>query len=141
MSNKIELTESVYTPLEPGKYVFTIEEIEFKSQFNRVETRLATETGRKLFQNFYFVTNDGRTNNAALDQFSRMAKAAIGDKNLKSVDPDTLKGKSFRAEVVHATFPKKENPAETVTFVNLKNFESVEKKSAISDDDLDALLG
>lgn len=141
MSNKIELSEASYTPLAEGKYVFTIEEIEYKPQFKRVEMRLATETGRKLYQNYYFETKDSKPNTAALDMFSRMAKAALNDKNAKSVDPDLLKGKSFKAEVTHTVLPKKDNPAETVTFVNLKSFESVEAKPAISDEDLMALIG
>ena len=141
MSNKIELSENTFTPLKEGKYVFTIEEIVYKAVFKRVEMRLATETGRKLYQNFYFMTKDNSPNTAALDQFSRMAKACLNDKNAKSVDPDVLKGKQFKAEVTHVVLPKKDNPAENVTFTNLKSFEPVDTKPAISDDELMALLG
>lgn len=142
MPNTIELAENKFQPLACGKYVFTIQEIEYKPEFKRVDMRLSTETGRTLFQTFYFETKDQRPNDVQLSLFSRMAKAAMNDKNLKNIDPDLLKGKSFKAEVTHTVLPKKDNPAENVTFVNLKNYEpaSVESK-AISDDDLDALLG
>lgn len=139
MSNQIELTESVYTPLEAGKYIFTIEEIEYNPAFKKIEMRLVTETGRKLYQNYWLETKDNRPNSSVLNIFSRLAKAALNDKNAKSVDPDILKGKLFKAEVTHSERP--DHPGNP--YVNLKNFEPVvaETKVAISDDDLDALLG
>ena len=142
MPNVIELQDTVYQPLAEGKYLFTVKDIVYKADFKRIEMKLETENGRLLWQNFFLETNDGKPNDIQLAQFSRLAKAAINDKNAKSIDPESLAGKSFKAEVTHTVRPKKDNPAETVTFVNLKNYESVEEsKSNISDDDLAAFLG
>lgn len=141
MPNLIELQDTVYTPLAEGNYTFTIKDVAYKADFKRIEMKLETESGRLLWQNFFLETSDGRPNDIQLSQFSRLAKAAINDKNAKSVDPESLIGKTFKAEVTHTVKPRKENPAENVTFVNLKNYEPTESKSAISDDELAAFLG
>lgn len=142
MSNTIELAENKFQPLPTGKYVFTVQDIKYDPAFQRVDMKLATETGRTLFQTFYFMTKDDRPNDVQRSLFSRMAKAAMNDKNLKNVDPDLLMGKSFKAEVTHTVLPSKTNPNDTVTFVNLKNYEPAENKAAeLSDDELKAFLG
>ena len=142
MPNVIELQDTAYQPLAEGKYLFTVKDIVYKADFKRIEMKLETESGRLLWQNFFLETSDGKPNDIQLSQFSRLAKAAINDKNAKSIDPESLAGKSFKAEVTHTVRPKKDNPTENVTFVNLRNYEPAEEsKSNISDDDLAAFLG
>lgn len=142
MPNTIELADTTYQPLAEGKYVFTITDIVYNSNFNRVETKLTTETGRTMFYTYFLQNNDGTANDIQLGLFSRMAKAALNDKNAKSIDPELLKGKQFQAEVKHTVRPSRDNPNENVTFVNLKNYEPVAKaEPAISDDELAAFLG
>lgn len=143
MPNTIELADTTYQPLAEGKYVFTITDIVYNSNFNRVETKLTTETGRTMFYTYFLQNNDGTANDIQLGLFSRMAKAALNDKNAKSIDPELLKDKQFQAEVKHTVRPSKNNPDENVTFVNLRNYEPVAKAeaAAISDDELAAFLG
>lgn len=141
MPNTIQLVDTTYQPLAEGKYVFTISDIVYNTNFNRVETRLTTESGRTLYYTYFLQNNDGSANDIQLGNFSRMAKAALNDKNAKSIDPDDLAGKKFKAEVKHTVRPKNDNPNETITFVNLKNYESAEENNNISDDELAALLG
>lgn len=139
MPNTIELADTTYQPLAEGKYQFTITDIVFNNNFKRVETKLTTETGRVLFYTYFLQNSDGTANDIQLGMFSRMAKAALNDKNAKSIDPEALKGKVFQAEVKHTVRPSRNNPDENVTFVNLKNYEPV-AKAAISDDELAAFL-
>ena len=142
MPNTIELVDTTYQPLPEGKYLFTITDIVYNSNFHRVETKMATETGRVLFYTYFLQNNDGSANDIQLGMFSRMAKAALNDKNAKSIDPEALNGKSFYAEVKHTVRPSRDNPNETVTFINLRNYEPASKENAaISDDELAAFLG
>lgn len=143
MANNITLAETTFQPLAEGKYLFTVSDIVYNTDFNRVEMKLATESGRTMFYTYFLQNNDGKTNDIQLNLFSRMAKAALNDNNAKSIDPESLKGKSFYAEVKHTVKPKRDNPAENITFVNLKNYEPATKETptAISDDELAAFLG
>lgn len=142
MPNTIQLVDTTYQPLAEGKYVFTISDIVYNTNFNRVETRLTTESGRTLYYTYFLQNSDGSANDIQLGNFSRMAKAALNDKNAKSIDPDALSGKTFKAEVKYTVRPKNDNPNETVTFVNLRNYEpAVADNPAISDDELAAFLG
>ena len=139
MPNLIDLPESTYQDLEPGKYQFKIVDIKYDADFGRVETKLETESGRLVYYTYYLKDNDGNPNDYQLQGFARMAKTALNDKNAKQIDPNVLAGKSFKAELLY-----KESPNTGKKYKNLRSYEPVvaeQPKPAVSDDDLAAFLG
>ena len=152
-----KLKLSTFVPIPEGDYVFKIRDVEYKSEFHKVSLYLVAHTGKKHTENFFFQKKDETPNEVALSIFSNIARTLLGDRDTDELDPEELKGYSFKARVEHDVVPKKDGSG-NFTYVRLKDIEKVEldeEEEEVEspapgdeeveveevDDDLDALLG
>ena len=128
---------SSFAPIPEGATKFTIESIEYKADFGKMEVKCVTESGRKHSERFTLVNGQGEPINGAMIAFSMLARAAMDDRGLDEIEHTKLVGKSFMADVQHEEVPKKDDPSKMTTFIRLKNYRPADKPSY----DLKNLLG
>ena len=144
----IKLSESTWTLIPEGYHVFKIVDVNYKSDFGKMEISLQTKAGEKTTERFSLEKANGEINEGALKAFSFFARTALQDMSASEIDENDLVGKYIGATVEHDTQPNKNDPSKMVTFVNLKEykqasgFENVETAEPIEsdEDDLNAFL-
>jgi len=118
----INLTSN-FDVIPEGEDIFRVYATEYKETFGALKVFVVNAKGRTAILNYKFMNTDGSQNDTAYSLFSWFARAAMGDKMLTNVDPEKLINKYIKAKVTHSHVPSRENPGETMTFVNLRNYE------------------
>jgi len=118
----INLT-STFDPIPEGEDIFRIYATEYKETFGTLKVFVTNAKGRTAILNYRFKNVDGSQNDTAYSLFSWLARSAMGDRMITTVDPEKLVNKYIKANVTHSHVPSREVPGETVTFVNLRNYE------------------
>lgn len=98
---KRNITKEEFQIIPEGRDVFFISEVEVDDEFNKVTLTILNKDGVKCEQRFSFDKPDGTYNTVALGIYNRIAKAALDLPVGKMYDDMDLKGKYFKATVVH----------------------------------------
>jgi len=121
-----------------GHYKMIIEEVEYNEDFGKVNIKLRTEDNHVVNQRFGLKNQDGSVNSGAMNMFSWLARAALGNQVFE-IEPMELIGHYIEADVKHTEVPKRDNPDETTVFINLTNYASSEGFDT-PDTDIDEVL-
>ena len=118
----IKLSQPGFTPIAEGYHVFKIVEVNYKSDFGKMEIALQTQDGKKHVERFSLEKPNGEINEGALKAFSFFARTAMKDMSMADIDEQQLVGKYIGATVEHDTQPNRNDPSKTVTFVHLNTY-------------------
>lgn len=117
---RIKLSESRgFTPIEEGEHLLKVFSAQYVPQVGRIEIEFINKQGKKLKERFSLLNNKKEINEKALNAFSYYARTILGDWEVDDIDPEELVGNYIIGNVVHQHVPKRDNPDETITFVNL----------------------
>ena len=141
---RIQLMGSTFQVLPEGHYAFHIDEVEYDEAFGKMVIKMTTVDGKKHQERYQLLNAKNEFNEPALMAFSWLAKVALHNENMETVDPAELVGTWFQADCVHEVKPNRNDPTKTVTFVKLNNKAEYTPEEAPADSaadlDLDALL-
>lgn len=115
----IQMTTRTFTVCPEGKHIFRIYKVDFNQDFGHVDVYLVNAQGDTHKETFRLMRSDGSMNDGACSAFSFFARTALDDYTRESIDHTELVNRYIGAEVVHNVQPNKNDPAKTVTFVNL----------------------
>ena len=150
---KIKLSKGGFTPIAEGEHIFKITKSTYDEDFGKLEIEMVIASGQKHIERYSLIRDDGEINEGALNAFSYFAKTALNNFNLDEIDHEDLVGCYIKATVEHEKVPRKNDPAQTVTFLRLTNqapasgFEKEEEREKSNESntsggiDLDDLLG
>ncbi len=108
-----------FTLIPEGYHVFRIYKVIQDEDFGKIEIYLVNAKGITHRERFSLKNADDTYNESALNAFSFFAKVALNDYSIESVEPSELVDHYIKAEVIHKSFPNKNDPTKTVTFANL----------------------
>lgn len=120
---KLKLSESTFTIIPEGEYIFKIEKVTYDEDFGKMEVALVTADGLRHTETYQLLTNDGEVNQKAQNAFSFFARVALDSPDADEVDTDDLVGCYFKATVTHDKKPSNKDPNKTVTFIKLSDRE------------------
>ena len=116
---KISLSQSNFSIIPEGTYIFKITDDDYDETFGEINVRLETKDGKFTDQRYKLKTNDDEPNEKALNAFSFFAKTALNDFSLDEIDHADLLGHYIKAQITHTKSPSRKDPSKTVTFMNL----------------------
>lgn len=90
-----------YVPFPEGEYDFRIDKMEADENFGEIKADFVTKEKKTLKYNYKLKTPDDEWNPSKVRDFTKMAQAALNDKDIAEVDPVDLVGHFFHASVVH----------------------------------------
>lgn len=122
---KIPLS-SGFTPLPEGIDTFRIYQVEYDEEFGKLNVKMVNAKGRTHTERWRLKDSDGEYNQAAINRFSIFAKTVMQDFSGNEVEPEDMVDHYFTAEIKHSIVPRRDNPNQTMTFVNLTNFETAD---------------
>lgn len=120
---KLKLSESTFTIIPEGEYIFKVEKVTYDEDFGKMEVALVTADGLRHTETYQLLTNDGEVNQKAQNAFSFFARVALDSPDADEVDTDDLVGCYFKATVTHDKKPSNKDPNKTVTFIKLSDRE------------------
>lgn len=129
-----------------GEYLFEVVETNFNEEFGKLKLKLKCEKGT-AFKDFQVYDAHGKPNDKVMGVFSWFARELMAnDEDDVEVDPEEFTGRKLYMTVTHNEVPKKDDPTQTTTFLNLGGFRRyeggvVEKPKTSSGKSLADLLG
>lgn len=110
-----------FAPIPEGNHIFRIYDVDFNENFGKVAIHLVTAEGRVHTERFTIMRTDGSMNDGACNALSYFTKIALNlsDNSVTEVDHRDLINRYIGAKVEHTVLPRRDNPDETITFVNL----------------------
>ena len=120
---KLKLSESTFTIIPEGEYIFKVEKVTYDEDFGKMEVALVTADGLRHTETYQLLTNDGEVNQKAQNAFSFFARVALDSPDADEVDTDDLVGCYFKATVTYDKKPSNKDPNKTVTFIKLSDRE------------------
>lgn len=116
---------STFQPIAEGDYLFEVTNIEYKSEFGKMNITLSIPSGEKHIERYSLLTSNGEVNTKAMSAFSYLAKTILNIEDDIDIDEQWLLGSHVKGKIVHDKVAKKDNPNEFLTFPHLKDIEAV----------------
>lgn len=151
---KIKLVDTGFQMIPEGWYIFKITKVTYDEDFGEIKVELTTKDGLKHTERYGLLNANGEVNEGATKAFSYMARVALNNPNLDTIDDQDLVGCYMKAEIVHKESTRK-NEKTGKPFVNanlgdkepawgfdakLDKHEPKVESESISLDDLDDLV-
>lgn len=151
--SRIPLTGG-FTLMAEGIQILKVTKVDYEEDFGKLSITMENSRGEKHFERYRLLLNDGGVNDKAINAFSSLAKAILG--NVDDCDPEELLGGVVKAQIAHRTYEDSDgNERKTTTKVQGTYWETPSDEEAAaafsgsSDEkakekpkvDLNALLG
>lgn len=116
---KIALSEGGFSLLPEGPQVLKIVDVKYKEEFGKMEVIMENVNGTKHTERFFFLKQDGSSNDGAISAFSYLARCALNDSSLTEIDHKDIIGHYFKTIVEHEEVESNKKPGTYVKFARL----------------------
>lgn len=109
---KIQLT-GTFPILPEGEYILKITNVLYNEVKDVVTVYFITQDNRPHKEPYYFKNREGKTNDAGINNFSKMVHDALQDYNITSIEHDEIIGRYLHCTIVHKEYPDRYNNIQT----------------------------
>lgn len=121
--SRIALADNVFEVCPEGEHIFMISKAEQDETGMSVKLTLKTPDGYTIVKTYNLYNSDGELNELAVGTFTLVARRAMKNPVMMSVEPKELKGKLIKAKVEHVEKTSTKT-GKLLTFANIKNIET-----------------
>lgn len=119
----IKLNENTFQIIAEGTHTFKVTKVDYDSDFGKLTVEMVTKDGLKNIERFNLITNNGETNEKAINAFSYLARMVMNNPKLAGdFDEQELVNRYVTADVEHQKVPSTKDPNKTVIFYKLSNY-------------------
>jgi hypothetical protein len=104
-----------FTSLPDGEQTLYITGVDYDEKWGKIEVHCINASGIKHSERYRVLNDKGETNEVALNLFSWLARAVLGEEAGDEIDPTTLKGCYFKCNVSHVKSEGKDGKVYTNT--------------------------
>lgn len=122
---RIALTNG-FTVCPEGEHIFRIYKVDYNSDFGKLTIYLVNAQGITHQERFSLMKADGSMNEGACNAFSYFAKKALNNYAIEEIDHSELVNHYVKGTIEHTVVPSKNDPAKTVIFAHLSNYEAAD---------------
>ena len=104
-----------FTSLPDGEQTLYITGVDYDEKWGKIEVHCINASGIKHSERYRIYNDKGEINEVALNLFSWLARAVLGEEAGDEIDPTTLKGRYFTCTVSHVKSEGKDGKVYTNT--------------------------